>query len=311
MAWIRIGVALAGLALAAATSAAAQPSEWTQPVKPFRIAPHIYYVGTKGLAAYLVTSSAGAVLIDGTVAENAPLIERNIEAVGVPLTSVKWLFCDHAHSDHAGALAKIKLDTGARFAASAGDRVALERGAPRGDTDYDQTGFHFPPIKVDRVVQDGDRVTVGDAVLTAHLTPGHTPGCTSWSTTVQDRAHPLRVLFLCSITVAGNRLVNNRAYPAIDADYETTFAELSTMRADIVLTSHPDVDIADVLGREARLTAGDRRAFIDPTALQKIVARSKRDFEDKLSKARRAQRPATSLAAPGERRPRAPVARSP
>jgi metallo-beta-lactamase class B len=285
--WLNLMLAL--LASGAASSvSAAQPASWTQAVKPFRIAPHIYYVGSKGLAAYLITSRDGAILIDGTVEENARLVERNIETVGVPLRSVKWLVSDHAHSDHVGALARIKADTGARFAASAGDRVALERGAPRGDTDYDQAGFHFPPIKVDRIVGDGQSLAVGEAVLTAHLTPGHTPGCTSWSSTVSDGDRRLQVLFLCSITVAGNKLVGNRAYPSIVADYETTFAKLSKMQADIVLTSHPE--IADVLGREARAEAGDRLAFIDPTMLPAIVARSKQDFEAALATARRAQR---------------------
>jgi metallo-beta-lactamase class B len=273
------------IALATCTfNSAAQPPAWTQPIKPFRIAPHIYYVGSKGLSAYLITSRAGAILIDGTLKQNAALIEHNIRSVGVPLTSVKWLLSDHAHEDHVGALAQIKKDTGARFAASAGDRAALERGVPRGDTDYDLAGYHFPPVKVDRVVQDGERIAVGDAALTARLTPGHTPGCTSWTTTVSENGRPIRVLFLCSLTVAGNKLVGNRAYPAIAADYETTFAKLSKMQADIVLTSHPE--IADVLGRESRVEAGDRSAFIDPGALPRIVAQSKQDFEAVLAKAR-------------------------
>jgi metallo-beta-lactamase class B len=288
--WAKLALALLGFGAATSTSAA-QPPTWTQPVKPFRIASHIYYVGTRGLSAYLITSQHGAILIDGTIEENASLVEHNIESVGVPLKSVKWILSDHAHSDHVGALAQIKMDTGARFAASAGDQLALERGMPRGDTDYDLTHFHFPPIKIDRVIQDGQSVAVGDAVLTAHLTPGHTPGCTSWTTTVSDGDHRLRVLFLCSITVAGNRLVGNRAYPTIVADYENTFAKLSKMTADIVLTSHPDVDVAEVLGREARAEAGDQGAFIDPKALPQIVAQSKQDFEAMLAKARRTRPP--------------------
>ena len=268
---------------AATFASAAQPPEWTQRVQPFRIAPSIYYVGTKGLAAYLITSKEGAILLDGTLQENASLIERNIQAVGVPLQKVKLIVSDHAHSDHVGAIAQIKRDTGARLDASAGDALALERGRPRGDTDYVATPF--PPIKVDTVVHDGQSVTVGDAVLTAHLTPGHTPGCTSWTTTVRDGNRPLRVLFLCSITVAGNILVGNRAYPTITVDFEKTFAKLSTMKADIVLTSHPE--IANILERQARVEAGDRGAFIDPTALSRIVAKSKAAFESVLAKAQR------------------------
>jgi metallo-beta-lactamase class B len=284
--WARLAVAVLGLG-AATPASATQPPTWTQAVKPFRIAPHIYYVGSKGLSAYLITSPGGAILIDGTLKENAALVEHNIESVGVPLKSVKWIVSDHAHNDHVGALARIKTDTGARFAASAGDRMALERGVPLGDTDYDPAGFHFPPIKVDRIVEDGQSLAVGDAIVTAHLTPGHTPGCTSWSTTVSDGGRRLQVLFLCSITVAGNTLVSNRAYPTIVADYQNTFAKLSGMKADIVLTSHPE--IANVLGREARAEAGDRRAFIDPTALPAIVAHSRQDFEAALAKARRTQ----------------------
>jgi metallo-beta-lactamase class B len=288
--WATLVLALLGFGVVTSASAA-QPPTWTQPVKPFRIAPRIYNVGSKGLSAYLITSRDGAILIDGTLKENASLVEHNIESVGVRLKSVKWILSDHAHNDHVGALAQIKVDTGARFAASAGDQLALERGMPRGDTNYDPTDFHFPPIKVDRVIQDGQSVAVGDAVLTAHLTPGHTPGRTSWTTTVSNGGRRLRVLFLCSITVAGNKLVGNRAYPAIVADYENTFAKLSKMKADIVLTSHPE--IADILGREAHVEAGDRSAFIDPTALPAIVVQSKRDFEATLAEARHNRRATT------------------
>ena len=282
---VRLAFALLGLG-APTAAAATPPPSWTQAVKPFRIAPHIYYVGTRGLSAYLITGGGGAILIDGTLARNARLVERNIRAVGVKLTAVKWILCDHAHSDHVGALAQIKRDTGARFAASAGDQAALERGAPRGDTDYDPADFQFPPIELDRVIADGDSVVVGETVVTAHLTPGHTPGCTSWTTTVSQGRRRLRVLFPCSLTVAGNRLVGNHAYPDIAADYEASFAKLSTMTADIVLTSHPEV--ADLWGREARARAGARDAFIDPKALPAILAQSRRDFEASLAKAQAA-----------------------
>ena len=251
-------------------------------MKPFRIAGKIFYAGTKGLAAYLIVSDQGAILLDGTTAENAPLIERNIEAVGVPLHAVKRLICDHAHQDHVGALAQIKQDTGAEFLASAGDRWALEHGRVRGDTNYEPK--LFAPIKVDRVVRDGETLQLGDMTLTAHLTPGHTPGCTSWSTTVQDRGRQLNVLFLCSITVAGNILVGNHAYPEIASDYRATFRKLETMKADIVLPGHPD--IADVIEREARREAGKTDAFIDPQALPSPVAHFSAAFETALATAR-------------------------
>jgi metallo-beta-lactamase class B len=287
-AWLGALALAAGSGLAATASAQAgaasadDPPEWSTPVKPFRIAGTVYYVGTKGLAAYLIVSNQGAILLDGTTAENASLIERNIEAVGVPLHAVKRLISDHAHRDHVGALAQIKRDTGAEFLASAADTPALEHGRVRGDTHYKPKPF--APIKVDRVVRDGETIQLGDVTLTAHLTPGHTPGCTSWSTTVQDQGRQLNVLFLCSITVAGNILVGNHAYPQIASDYRATFRKLETMKADIVLPSHPDV--ADVIERGARREAGETDAFIDPQALPSLVAQFSAAFETALAAAR-------------------------
>lgn len=259
--------------------AAGDPPEWSAPVKPFPIAHGIYYVGTEGLAAYLIVSSQGAILLDGTTGQNTALIERNIETVGVRLRDVKLLLSDHAHSDHVGALAKIKQDTGAQFLASAGDRWALEHGRIRSDVDY--TPASFAPVKVDRLVHDGETIRLGDVALTAHLTPGHTAGCTSWSMTAEEGGQQRQVLFACSLTVAGNILVGNHAYPAIASDYRKSFARLAAMKADILLTSHPG--FANVLGRQARREMGQADAFIDPTALPSLVAASKRDFERELA----------------------------
>lgn len=263
---------------------AADPPEYSAPVTPFRIAGNVFYIGTKGLSAYLIVTPEGAILLDGTTAENVPLIERNITAVGIQLSDVKLLISDHAHYDHVAALAQIKRDTGARFLASAGDRWALEHGTPRGDTNYRPTSF--PAIRVDGLVADGQIVRLGGTALTAHLTPGHTPGCTSWSMTVREDGQERRVLFLCSITVAGNTLVGNRAYPGIAADYRTTFAKLDRTRADILLTSHPEM--ADIIGKQARRNAGDRDAFVNPADLPRLVAYYRADFEAKLAQAAKA-----------------------
>jgi Zn-dependent hydrolases, including glyoxylases len=260
---------------------AADPSEWSEPVKPFQIAGNVYYVGTKGLAAYLIMSNSGAILLDGTLARNALQIERNIEGLGVPLRQVRILISDHAHDDHVGAMARIKRDTGARFLASVGDRWALEHGRNQGDNNYGLR--RFGPIKVDGTVKDGQVIRLGKVAITAHLTPGHTRGCTSWSMSVNDRGTQRRVLFLCSITVAGNTLVRNRSYPGIVEDYRTTFAKLAAMRADIVLTSHPEM--ADVLDKQARRKAGKTNAFVDPHLLPALVAEHRADFEDALTKA--------------------------
>lgn len=264
------------------TASEAEDATWTRPVKPFHIVGNVYYVGTEGLAAYLITSGHRAVLLDGTLDKNAELIERNIERLGLRLKDVKIILNSHAHLDHAGAIARIRRDTGAQFYASAGDRWALEHGEHDSDTDYPRG--RFPPVPVDHVVRDGEVVALGGVRLTAMLTPGHTKGCTTWATRVKDAGRTLDVVFPCSLSVAGNRLVGNRLYPGIVRDFEASFAKLEAVRADVVLTSHPEV--ADVLGRKKKVAAGDPDAFIDPGLLPRIVTQSKADFEAGLAKAK-------------------------
>ena len=272
-------------ALAIATSAplllgAADPPAWTRPQAPFPIAGPITYVGSEGIAAYLIKTSAGAILIDGTLAENAGMIERNIAAAGVRPRDVKFILVTHAHFDHAAGVAALKRATGARVVAGARDVPALETGTPPGETSYGV--IRFPPVHIDRGVRDGDKVTRGKVTLTARATPGHTPGCTTWMMRIPAKPRPLDVVFPCSVSVAGNRLIGNRAYPGIVADYRRSIAMLGTLHADIALPSHPE--LADVIAKGKRRQAGDTTAFIDPTLLPKIVAKAKVAFDADLAK---------------------------
>ncbi len=272
-------------ALAIATSAplllgAADPPAWTRPQAPFPIAGPITYVGSEGIAAYLIKTNAGAILIDGTLAENAGMIERNIASAGVHPRDVKLILVTHAHFDHAAGVAALKRATGARVAAGARDVPALETGVPPGETSYGV--IRFPPFHVDRSVVDREKVTLGNVTLTARATPGHTPGCTTWTMQIPAKPRPLDVVFPCSVSVAGNRLIGNRAYPGIVADYRRSIAMLGTLPADIVLPSHPE--LADVIARGKRHRAGDTTAFVDPTLLPKIVAKAKVAFDADLAK---------------------------
>ena len=278
--------AMAVVALSAPMPARAQDkAAWTRPVAPFRIVGNVYYVGTEGLAAYLMTSGHRAILLDGTLAQNAPLIERNIAQLGFRLKDVKIIVNSHAHFDHAGGIAQLRRDTGAQVYASSGDRWALEHGEHDSDTDYPRG--HFPKVAVDHVLSDGEVVALGGVRLTATFTPGHTKGCTTWSTRVADRGRVLSVVFPCSLTVAGNILIGNKAYPQIARDFERSFTVLDAMKADVVLTNHPE--FADVLGREARAKAGDRNAFVDPGLLHRIVAEARADFAADLAQAKAAK----------------------
>ncbi|HWU74813.1 MAG TPA: subclass B3 metallo-beta-lactamase [Sphingomonas sp.] len=267
-----LGMAIAGLSLVAAAPSD-DPPAWTQPTAPFRIAGNIYYVGTAGLASYLIVTPKGLILLDATMEENVPAIEANIKALGFKISDIKILLNSHAHFDHAGGFAAMKRDTGAKLDAMEQDVWALENGKHFGDQNYVGT---FPPVKVDRRLKDGDKVTLGGVTMTALLTAGHTSGCTTWTTTVKLKAGVKSVVFPCSLSVAGNKLYGNKTYPGIVTDYRASFQRLAAMKADIVLTAHPE--LSDVMERKAS------GKWLTPNLLPKMVAESKAAFDKELLK---------------------------
>ena len=159
-------------------------------------------------------------LIDTALPEATPLIKANIEKLGFKLTDIKYLLNTHAHFDHAGGFADLKKDTGAQMVSSAPDKPLLEGGYYPGQED-DAT-LKFPPVKVDRIVRDGEKITIGKLTLMARMTPGHSPGCTTWTTLTREKKWNHTVVFFCSATVAANRLVGNPTYPGIVDDYRKT-----------------------------------------------------------------------------------------
>ena len=262
-----------------ASAAAAWPEAWSRPAEPFRISANVFYVGTEGIGAYLVTTPKGHVLIDGAMPDSAPLIARNIQRLGFKLKDVQLLLNSHAHFDHAGGLGGLKQATGARLAASAGDRPALEAGA----VDYGASkGVPFPAVKVDQVVGDGEAVSLGGVAFTAHLTPGHSKGCTTWSARVPDGAATRQVVFYCSTTVAGQDLHGDPDYPEAAQDFRRSFAKLKALKADIFLAGH--AEFFDLWGKKRRLDAGDAAAFVDPGELNRHVTASEAAFETELRK---------------------------
>ncbi len=276
--------ALAAAATLALVGAAplAEPPDWTRPTPAFRVVGPIWYVGSQGIGAYLIRTARGAILIDGTMAQNVAGVERNIAATGTALRDVRYLLVSHAHFDHVGADAALVRDTGAQVVAGARDRAAIESGDPPGETLY--TPVRFAPVRVARSVGEGDVVALGGVTLVAHASPGHTPGCTTWSMRVADAGvaggRMLDVVFPCSVTHGFNRLVGNKAYPGIVADYRTTFVRLAKLPADVVLPMHPEV--ADVMGRRDRAARGERDAFVDPGLLAQVVADGEEAFDAQL-----------------------------
>jgi metallo-beta-lactamase class B len=195
---------------------------WTAPQKPFRIYGNTWYVGPRGLGVFLVTARTGNVLIDGGVPGNAALIEANIRSLGFELRDVKWILNSHAHSDHAGGLAQLAHDTGAQVIAGAADAALLERGG-HDDPQYGDR-FPFPPVHVARTVVDGERLQLGDLVLAAHSTPGHTQGNTTWTWTSCEGARCLHMVDVGSLSAPGFRLVGNPKYPDIVEAFAHSFS---------------------------------------------------------------------------------------
>ncbi len=253
---------------------------WNEPAAPFRVYGNVHYVGTATISAFLITTSKGHILIDGAIPQSAPQIIANVEALGFKVRDVRYLLNSHAHFDHAGGLAGLARASGARLVASAADKPALEAGR----VDYGPSkDLPFPPIRVDRVISDGETVQLGDAVLTAHLTPGHTKGCTSWSMRTVETAGdvPRTAFFHCSATVAGQSLVPE-SWPGMADAFRATFARVRTLKADIFLANHDS--FFDLEEKRARRLSGDKNAFVDPGELARFNAALEAAFEKELAR---------------------------
>jgi metallo-beta-lactamase class B len=261
-----------------------------QPVEPFHIIGNIYFVGASDIGSYLIVTPAGDMLLDGGFVETAPMIEANIQKLGFKLSDVKYILSSHEHLDHAGGIAELQRATGAKF-------VALEQEVP-GLIE----GKSFPATKPDLVIHDGDTVKIGAAVMTAHLTPGHTRGCTTWSTVVQDGGRSYHVVFVGSATVLPNyKLIDKpgapATYPGIAQDYEKTIRVLRSLPCDVFLASHGSFyDMLDKRGVMEKKPA--QNPFIDPWGYQAYILRAEASIQKEVAAERdpAAAAPATPAA---------------
>jgi metallo-beta-lactamase class B len=265
------------------TKEAKAQDDWTEPFPAFRIAGNLYYVGSKGLANYLITTPQGHILINSDLEANVPLIKASIESLGFKFTDVKLLLISHAHYDHNGGSAIIKKLTGAKYMVMETDVPVVESGG-KSDFQYgNDPTMLYPPTKVDRVLRDGDEVKLGDAVLTARLTPGHTKGCTTWTMKVKDGEKTRDVVIIGSPNVnPGYKLVGNSVYPGIVEDFEKTFKVLKSLPCDYFLGAHGSY--FDMETKYAQLKAGVSTVFIDPVGYKNYVADRERAFRKELAK---------------------------
>jgi len=272
------------LVLAATGSVFAQANpDWTEPFPPFRIADNLYYVGSKGLANYLVTTPQGNILINSDLEANVPLIQASIEKLGFKFKDTKILLISHAHWDHDAGSAMIKEITGAKYMVMDADVAVVESG---GKTDFEYGNSPttlYRPAKVDRVLHDGDEVKLADALLVAHLTPGHTKGCTTWTMQVTDRGKAYNVVMLGSPNVnPGYKLVDNKAYPEIAEDYERMWRVLKSLPCDIFLGAHGSY--FGLQEKYALMKEGSPNPFVDPSGYKKYIAQKEQDFRTELAR---------------------------
>lgn len=257
----------------------ADPS-WNQPVEPFKIAGNIYYVGANEITSYLIATPKGHILLDSGFRETVPQITSNIKKLGFDPMDVKFLINSQAHYDHAGGLAELRRFTGAKLLISEGDSVLIRNGG-KGDPNFGDR-FAFEPAVVDRTFHDGYRLKLGQTTLTANITPGHTPGCTTWTATVKEGGKVRKVVFVCSTSAPGYNLVDNPGYPSIAEDFERSFKWLRSLKPDIFLAAHGSMfDLTskiELMRREAK-----KNVFVDPTGFDAYVDQSEKNFRGMLT----------------------------
>ena len=248
-------------------------AQWNAPHEPFNVFGNTYYVGTDGLSAVLIVSPKGHVLIDGALPQSVPRIEANIRALGFRVEDVKLIVNSHAHFDHAGGIAQLARDAHAKVFASARGAEALRAGRPTADDP--QAGYHqrFPPVAKVRAVRDGRTLHVGPIALTAHTTPGHTPGSTAWSWRSCEAERCVDVVYADSLTPVSDDAYRFSGAPA--TAFRASIAKVATLPCDVVLSPHPGAT-----GIFERLERGD---FIDADGCKAYADQALAGLEKRLA----------------------------
>jgi metallo-beta-lactamase class B len=260
------------LPLIFAAAAFAQQS-WNTPFPPHKVIGNVYFIGSKELASFLITTPEGHILVNSDFESTVPLLRSNVEKLGFKFSDVKIVLGSHAHGDHMEADALVKEYTGAKVMAMDQDVAALKAMRPGGK--------EHP---IDRVLKDGDKVTLGGVTLTANLTAGHTAGCTSWTFQAEEAGKKYDVLIVCSVGVNANYVLvgDKRNYPSIVEDYRKSFVRVRAMKVDVFLGAHPN--FYDMEAKYAKLSAGGPNPFIDPAGVKTYVDQKEREFTDMLRK---------------------------
>jgi len=265
-------VLIAGLQISAQTRQAKQgKTDWNAPFPAHKVIGNVYFVGSAELASFLITTPQGHFLINSDFEATVPVIRASVEKLGFKFTDIKILLGSHAHGDHMEGDALAKELSGARVMAMEQDVPWLRKMTPGNK-----------PHPIDKVLKDGEQVTLGGTTLTAHLTAGHTPGCTTWTTKVDENGKSYNVLIVCSVGVnPGTVLVNNKDYPSIADDYARSFKILRTMPVDVFLGAHGS--FYNLRTKYMSLQQGGANPFIDPAGFKTYLDEKEKAFATELA----------------------------
>jgi metallo-beta-lactamase class B len=259
---------------------------WNDPRPPFRVIGNVHFVGTNRMGIFLITTPAGHILLDTGFTAKVPQLQHSVAALGFRWADIKIILASHAHIDHVQAHALVRQQTGAKVLVSRDDAPTIATGGKQEWMYGDD--YSWPPCPVDGIVEDGQKVELGGTTLTAHLTPGHSRGATTWTMSVAnpDGGKPLDVVFFASGSIpAGVRVVNNPAYPEAVSAYEHSFAVWRALPCDVFLAAHSD--LFDLDAKYERLQAGARpNPFIDHDGYVKTIATYEARFLATVAKQR-------------------------
>lgn len=263
---------------------------WNVPQAPFKIVGNTYYVGTKELSAMLVTTPKGHILLDGALPQSAALIEANIKALGFRIQDVKYILNSHAHWDHAGGIAALQKASGATVLASEwGARVLRAGTVEKDDPQYDAKNVeHFPKVANVRAMRDNEVIKLGDAAVTALMTPGHTPGSTTWTWKECDGGRCYSVVYADSLTAVsrdGFRFTGGAGMPDISGSFRNTIERVGKLKCDVIVSTHPG--FTDTQEKLASRTP-EWNAFTNG-GCEEYAAGSMKRFEERLAKERAAK----------------------
>ncbi len=253
------------------------------PFPPFRIAGNLYYVGTDDLTSYLIVTPKGNILINSELEANVPMIKSSIEKLGFKFSDTKILLISHAHFDHAAGSHLIKQQTNSKYMVMDADASDVESGGRTNFNYAHDPSTYFPKTIVDKILHDGDRIELGGTTLIAHLTAGHTPGCTSWEIRLKDHGKQYKAIIIGSLSVnPGYQLIHNKTYPNILHDYQHAIKVLKALHGDIFLASH--AGMFDLQKKYTLLNKTKSNPFIDPQAYEKYIAKQEVMFNRELAK---------------------------